>query len=715
MSESKNPSGSTAEAEPPRRRLAGRIRALEAELARLRAEGAEDLEACEQSHQQGSDGPPSFRDIADASPAMLWITDRENSCTFLSRYWYEYTGQVEGEGHGSGWLDAVHPEDRDEAGRAFLAAAAKRSPFSLDHRLRRRDGEYRWVMDEGRPQFDEDGNWRGYVGLVIDVHERRLAREAAQRSEAQYRELFEAIDSGFCVLEVLFDAEGTAYDYRFIEMNPAFRRHTGLENAVGRTARELLPDLEEHWFRIYGEVARTGTPIRFEDRSDVMQRWFDVYAFPAENHGSDRVALRFTDVSAQKRAEQALQRSVEQLRSMTRASLEIHSSQGVAERLRIIADQSRLLIGTHQAVTSMTIDGEWSEAISAVSLSERYATWRDYDSAPDAAAIHRAVSVNARPVRLVREELEEHPEWSGLSEETPGRPPLRGLLAVPLVGRDGAELGLIHLSDKESGDFTEADEAVLVQLAHLAAIAIENAHLYSEAQRANRVKSEFLASMSHELRTPLNAIGGYVDLLDLEIHGPLTEAQRNAIGRITANQRHLLALINDILSFARLEAGRIVPDARVLSARELLDEVEPLVAPQAAAKSIEYSLAPCDPEVLFIGDAERVRQVLLNLVGNAIKFTPAGGAVRVSCEEGADHVDFLVEDNGVGISREEQESIFDPFQQVGRRLNQPREGVGLGLAISRDLARAMGGDLLVRSTPGEGSTFTLRMKRAETA
>ncbi|CAN5857410.1 hypothetical protein BH23GEM7_BH23GEM7_25050 [soil metagenome] len=234
----------------------------------------------------------------------------------------------------------------------------------------------------------------------------------------------------------------------------------------------------------------------------------------------------------------------------------------------------------------------------------------------------------------------------------------------------------------------------------------------ADAEAANRSKSEFLAAMSHELRTPLNAIGGYVDLLDLGIHGPLTEAQRGALSRVTANQRHLLTLINDILSYARLEAGQIEFDLRPLAACDLLTGMEPLIAPLARAKGVALSIRACDPAIRLLGDEERVRQILLNLLGNAVKFNESGGWVLLSCEMDAAGVDLSVRDNGPGIEEEKQQRIFDAFIQVDRRLNRPQEGVGLGLAISRDLARAMGGELRVESTPGEGSTFKLRLPLA---
>lgn len=234
------------------------------------------------------------------------------------------------------------------------------------------------------------------------------------------------------------------------------------------------------------------------------------------------------------------------------------------------------------------------------------------------------------------------------------------------------------------------------------------------AEGANRAKTDFLTTMSHELRTPLNAIAGYAELMELGIHGPVTDQQREAINRIQRNQRHLLGLINDVLNFAKLEAGRVEYDITDVRVCEAVDALEPLVAPQLRAKGLRFIRdAGCDERdkpVRVRADVEKLRQILLNLLSNAIKFTAAGGAVMVhwrADERGV--VTIAVEDTGLGIAVERIEDIFAPFVQVDRRLNAPHEGTGLGLAISRDLARGMGGELTVRSTPGVGSTFTLTL------
>jgi signal transduction histidine kinase len=284
---------------------------------------------------------------------------------------------------------------------------------------------------------------------------------------------------------------------------------------------------------------------------------------------------------------------------------------------------------------------------------------------------------------------------------------------LPVVEPDGTAAGVIaHGYDVTEQVRARREVERLLRESEQARLDAENAR--AEAERANRAKSDFLASMSHELRTPLNAIGGYVELIDVGIHGTVTAGQHQALERIAVNQRHLLTLINDILSFAKLEAGRVEFDLQPLSATAVLDSLEALVAPLADARGIVYWVDTCAADLSFIGDDERVRQVLLNLVGNAIKFTPAGGWVTVSCSRNGEWADVTVSDNGPGIAPDKQKKIFDPFTQVHRSLSRPQEGVGLGLAISRDLARGMGGDLAVDSEPGHGSSFTLRLPLAGT-
>jgi signal transduction histidine kinase len=540
---------------PDREALLARVRDLEAQVRTLEAGRHRDSGQRQRAEQALRASEERLRLAVDAAALGIWENDLSTGDFHMDPRAQELYA-LPAVAPTDAFLARIHPGDLGRLTGEIGAAIhpARRAAVATEYRVAHPDGSVRWLRVQGRVEFtsaDADARPVRGLGTVQDVTAHREAEIAARQSDARYRTLFDSIDEGFCVVQMLFDDEERPVDYCFMEANRAFVKHTGLpQDAVGRCAREMLPGLEEHWFTIYGGVARTGRSSRFESGSEAMGRWFDVFAFRVDEPEERRVAILFTDVTEHKRAE------------------------------------------------------------------------------------------------LEREAL--------LREAQAAR---------------------------------------------------------AEAEAANRTKADFLASMSHELRTPLNAIGGYVELLDMGIHGPMTDAQRGAVARITANQRHLLTLINDILSFARLEAGSMQFDVQTLSAREVIAGVESLVAPQAEARGVAYTSEPCDPAIRFHGDAERVRQVLLNLVGNAVKFTRAGGWVVLSCGADGPWAELRVRDNGIGIPPEEQERIFDPFQQVGRRLSQPQDGVGLGLAISRDLARGMAGDLTVQSTPGEGSVFILRLPR----
>jgi signal transduction histidine kinase len=320
-------------------------------------------------------------------------------------------------------------------------------------------------------------------------------------------------------------------------------------------------------------------------------------------------------------------------------------------------------------------------------------------------------------------------EVSVLLARTPGDAPEERFVDFvyqALVEADGTRSGVIA----HGYDVTEQVSArrEVERLLHESERARADAeHARAAAVQADLAKSQFLANMSHELRTPLNAIQGYAQLIDLGIHGPVTVEQRESLARIDRAQRHLLGLVNDVLNFTRMGAGRVEYDVQVVDVADVVADVLPLVEPQLAQKRIDVEVrlstegaadVAAEPAARVWADYEKLGQIFLNLLSNATKFTPPGGHIVVSFttrEDGSAPPDvayFRVADTGIGIPRDRLDAIFEPFVQVRTDYARGTGGTGLGLAISRDLARGMGGDLRVRSEEGKGSTFTVALRRA---
>lgn len=296
-------------------------------------------------------------------------------------------------------------------------------------------------------------------------------------------------------------------------------------------------------------------------------------------------------------------------------------------------------------------------------------------------------------------------------------------MVVPLKRR-GRMLGTLTFVSADSGmRYTPRDLLFAEDLADRAAVAMDNAQLYREAEtarteaiaalaraaEADRAKSEFLSIMSHELHTPLNAIGGYAELLELGMRGPVTEQQREAIARIKQSQQQLLAVVNDILTFARSEHGRLPIRLETVDVNEALEAVRFIAEPLIRANDLTYEFRPSAPPAFALADRERMQHIVVNLLSNAVKFSPQGSPIIIESSQRGKIVEIRVIDSGTGIPAEKHELIFQPFTQASTGFTRTAGGSGLGLAISRDLARLMGGDVTVASEPGRGSTFTLTL------
>nr|WP_242030305.1 response regulator [Coleofasciculus sp. FACHB-501] len=415
------------------------------------------------------------------------------------------------------------------------------------------------------------------------------------------------------------------------------------------------------------------------------------------------------------------------LQRLAEASVSINSTLSLDEMLSLITAQSREIIGTHQSVTSITVGENWEQAINSVSLSDKYAQWRDYSETTDGSGIYALVCSMKRPMRMTQAELEAHPAWRGFGKAADQHPPMRGWLAVPLIGRNGKNIGLIQLSDKYEGEFTEEDEAILVQMAQMASAAIDNAQLYQESQQANRMKDEFLAILSHELRSPLNPILGWTQLLRTRKFDQATTAR--AIETIERNAKLQTQLIDDLLDVSRIIRGKVGLNISPINLVSTLEAAIDTVRLAADAKSIQLQ-SFLDPSVgLVSGDSSRIQQVVWNLLSNAIKFTPEGGRVeiRLSMVSGQksfanerelmtneglrtyrNYAQIQVLDTGKGIRADFLPHVFDYFRQADGSTTRKHGGLGLGLAIVHHLVELHGGTVYAESPgEGQGATFTV--------
>jgi len=452
-----------------------------------------------------------------------------------------------------------------------------------------------------------------------------------------------------------------------------------------------------------------------------------------EGGAGERRAVRFTgtalDITPRIQAEDALRDEARLVETIQRIGSVVTAELDIERLMQRVTDEATAFTGAEFGAFIYGVVGADGEARTMYALAG-IPQPRSSGTAGESAGGSRRLEAGARPIAIGPEadavvrsnDLPRDARHSDLRpfQDLPvEHPPVRSYLGVPVISRTGRVLGRLLFAHSLPAIFTERDERVAIGIASWASVAMDNAWLYeeerrsrAEAQAANRVKSEFLTTMSHELRTPLNAIAGYAELLALGLRGPITPKQAEDLARIQHNQRHLLSLINDILNFARLEAGHLDFDLREVPVAELLSGLGPLVEPLIRARSLEYSCRLDGAPAVAHADPDKVQQILINLLSNAIKFTQPGGRIRIDYDASPDDVMIHVRDTGRGVSADKLETMFEPFVQLDRRLTSSHEGTGLGLAISRDLARGMGGELSASSTPGAGSCFTLTLPRA---
>lgn len=519
-----------------------------------------------------------------------------------------------------------------------------------------------------------DGQIIGASKIAREITELKQAQNQIQASEERYRALFDSIDEGFCTIEMMFDAAGKPVDYRFLEINPAFEKLTGIpadEALRGTPISQLVPNFEERWYQLYGEVALTGEPVRAEQGSEAMGRWFDVNAFRVGGAGSKKVAVLFNNITARKNAELQSERLLKQLESerakldylFTKAPAFVATLAGANHIFELTNPAYLRLIG-HRDVVGKPV----REALPEV-IDQGFIEILDNVFQNGEPFIGREISV----------QLQQEPD-APLEER------FVDFVYQPIFGFEQTVSGIfVH-----GIDITQQVQA------------------RREAEDANRAKDEFLATLSHELRTPLNAILGWAKMVtDSKLD---EDAQRRALETIHRNARVQAQLIDDILDVSRIISGKLKLEVRPIELSTVVESAVESLLPAAEAKGIRLQRVLDSGSSMISGDPNRLQQVIWNLLSNAVKFTPKGGRVQIRLERINSHVEIIVTDTGMGIPPNILPYVFDRFRQADSATTRQHGGLGLGLAIVRHLVEMHGGTVEAESSgAGDGSTFTVKL------
>jgi PAS domain S-box-containing protein len=625
-----------------------------------------------------------FRLMADSIPQMVWIVNDAGRAVYFNKQWVSYTGAAPLASTTPEQIstDFVHPDDQAATMQSWHLARRTGQVYSLEHRLRGVSGEYRWFLVRAEPYQDPDsGKIVSWFGTSTDVHDRKLAEAALRASEERYRTLFDSIDEGFCIIEVLFDELGRACDYRFSETNPSFEQQTGLVNAVGKTMRELAPAHEAHWYEIYGHVHTTGQASRFENEAKALNRWFDVFAFRIRDAETHKVAILFKDITEQKRLTETLRHSEHAAITAAR--------QAEAERQRLDAVLQAAPVGIVVSEANGAIllanaahRSLWGPQHPKTQSIEQFGEWRGWWADHSERHGRPLLAHEWATARILRGE--ENPR-DLVTIESFDTPPVQRTVLItgaPIKGSDGAIVGAV-VAQMDISDRVRSEDALL---------------------QADRRKDEFLAMLAHELRNPLAPISAAADLLGT---GRLNETRIKQTSGVIARQvKHMVGLVDDLLDVSRVTRGLAQLDKTKLDAKKILSDAVEQVRPLIEARGHRLAVHTPPESTFVLGDAKRLVQILANLLNNAAKYTPEGGNIVLGMEVSGGQIRIAVTDNGVGMTPELKSRAFELFAQAARTSDRSQGGLGIGLALVKSLVALHGGSVCAHSEGlGHGSRF----------
>jgi PAS domain S-box-containing protein len=600
------------------------------------------------------------------------------------------------------------PDDRAEGKPDALMRRARAGEHAEDEGWRvRQDGSRFWAEVVLSAVHDERGDLFGFATVTRDLTERREAETRLQESEARFRLLAENVREVFWIS----DPDFGHFHYVSSAYEAVWGRPAG---ELERDPRAFLGSVHEEdtesVLRAMADVVE-GVEIGLEYRilrRDGAVRWLRTRGFPVRD-GAGRVyrVVGVTEDFTQHRERDENLRFLEEASQLLASSLDHATTLERVANLAVprIADWCSVDVRDGDRIERLAIAHADPAKLEVVrEMGRRYPPeWTATDGSSQVMRTGEPLLVPEITDEMLREAAADEKHLDLLLELGP-----RSAMIVPMIARGGVLGAITFVAARSGRRYDEDDLSFARELADRAASSIDNARLYEQAVGANRAKSDFLAVMSHELRTPLNAVVGYADLLQLEVPDPLTAIQQEQVGRIKESARHLLYLIEEILTFSQLEAGREEIRLEWTELGEILGEVADMVRPLAEAKGLRFLLRAPPRRLAIETDAHKLRQVLLNLLDNAVKFTDHG-EIELMVEPSNEAVALSVRDTGIGILPQHRERMFDAFWQAEQSTTRKVGGAGLGLSVTRHLTQLLGGEISVTSESENGSTFTLRL------
>jgi len=559
------------------------------------------------------------------------------------------------------------------------------------------------------PILGKDGNVIAVEGIAHDITDKKRSQEKLKSSEEQYRILFENMNEGFALHDMIFDDNGKPYDYRYLDINPTFTRLTGLQQevALGKTIRELTPEIVDDpadWINKFGNVVITGEEFVIDDYSVALKKWFRVHAFKAKEN---QFAVTVSDVTEKKRAEENINQLNENLeKRVIERTLEL---QNINELLRKERDKAQMYLDIADVII-LTLDQDRNVTMINKKGCEVFGyeesemigkNW--YEHFRDKTGKEEGLREFKRIVHKNNKEVIPNENYIVTKN---GQKRLIAWSDINIQDSEGNPIGMLSSGE----DITERK-------------ALEEGLIKAEivANEANRAKSEFLANMSHEIRTPMNAILGFTELLSNQV---TDELPQNYLESIKSSGQSLLTIINDILDFSKIEAGKMELEYRHVNLYTIFQEMSAIFSLKVIDKGLEFimDIEPVVPSIVYI-DEIRLRQVILNLLSNAVKFTEKGHVKlfatsnNLTIHNDNKYCDLIIkiEDTGIGIPKESQEKIFNSFTQQEGQSIKKYGGTGLGLAISKTLTKLMNGGIQLESKVGLGSTFKILLNNVKIA